>query len=81
MRLIASIQIIGIARIIGIVLTQEHVNPKRKTTINFEEPNKSGPLFFSARRSIMQQSGDLMQHNSGAYNTVGRHGAGFSLKP
>lgn len=53
---------------------------KRKTTINFEELNKSGPLFFGARRSIMQQSGDLMQKNSGAYNTVGRHGAGFCLK-
>jgi hypothetical protein len=54
---------------------------KRKTTINFEELNKSGPLFFGARRGVMQESGDLMQHNSGAYNTVGRHGAGFSLKP
>ena len=54
---------------------------RRKTTINFEEINKSGPLFFGARRSIMQQSGDLMKHNAGAYNTVGRHGAGFSLKP
>lgn len=64
-------------------VSEEHGDTflKRKTTINFEELNKSGSLFFGARRSIMQQSGDLMQHNSGAYNTVGRHGAGFSLKP
>ncbi len=53
---------------------------KRKTTINFAELNKNGPLFFGARRSIMQQSADLMERNPGAFNTVGRHGAGFYLK-
>lgn len=54
---------------------------KRKTKINFEELNKNGPLFFGARRTIMEQTGDLMEHNPGAFNTVGRHGAGFCLKP
>ena len=54
---------------------------KRKTTINFEELNKSGPLFYDASRSIIQQAGNLMQRNSGSYNTVRHDGAGFSLKP
>lgn len=53
---------------------------KRKTTINFEELSASGPLLFGARRKIMEQTQDLKQHNPGAYNTVGRHGAGFCLK-
>ena len=52
---------------------------KRKTTLNLVALSEGNQLFFSARRSTMQRSGDLMQHNSGAYNTVGRHGAGFSL--
>ncbi len=52
---------------------------KRKITINFEELNKNGPLFFGARRTIMQQASDLMEKNSGAFSKVGRHGAGFYL--
>lgn len=64
-------------------VSEEHGSTflKRKTTLNFEELKKSGLLFFGARRGVMQQSEDLMQQNSGAYNTVGRHGAGCYLKP
>lgn len=52
---------------------------QRKTTVNFAELNRNGPLFFGARRGIMEQKDDLMEHNSAAYNTIGRHAAGFSL--
>ena len=51
----------------------------RRTKIDFKELNKNGPLFFSARRGVMEQNDDLMAKNSGAYNTIGRHGAGNIL--
>lgn len=61
-------------------ITENNISTfKRKTTLNFKELSKSGPLFFGARRTIMEQSSDLMEQNSGAFNTVGRHAAGFCL--
>ena len=51
----------------------------RRATINFKELNENGPLFFGARRGIMEKNNDLMQHNPGTYNTIGRHGAGFMV--
>jgi hypothetical protein len=53
----------------------------RKKIIDFTELNREGPLFFGARRSIMRQADDLRTQNSAAHNTVGRHGAGFFLRP
>jgi copper oxidase (laccase) domain-containing protein len=62
------------------VQEEETTKLKRKTTINFADLNESGTLFFGARRTIMEQTNNLIQQNSGAYNTVGRHAAGFRLK-
>lgn len=52
---------------------------KRKLAIDFEQLNETGLLFFSARRTIMNRTQDLTKHNPAAHNTVGRHGAGFSI--
>lgn len=61
------------------VENEKHKVLQRRTKIDFNELNKNGPLFFSARRGIMEQNNDLMARNPGAYNSIGRHGAGFKL--
>lgn len=54
---------------------------ERRTAIDFTELDKSGLTLFGARRSMMSISEDLMEQNSAAHNTVGRHAAGFVVKP
>lgn len=62
------------------VVEGESETLQRKTAISFAELNESGPLFFGARRTIMEKTNDLMKNNSAAFNTVGRHAAGFKLR-
>jgi copper oxidase (laccase) domain-containing protein len=50
----------------------------RKSTVSFQELNRNGALFFSARRTIMEREG-LDAYNPGLYNTVGRHFAGVEI--
>lgn len=62
------------------VIAGESKRLQRKTGISVSELNESGPLFFGARRTIMEKNNNLTEHNSAAYNTVGRHAAGFKLR-
>lgn len=45
----------------------------KATAVDFADLIASGPLYFSARRSIKERNGDSTSENPGLHNTVARH--------